>query len=112
MTKKRSERQRNLRRQRAENRKRDQFEEDEKNWKIRVRDLELEAKSCEETIKIQENLMKECIQRALGTKHQSSIKSALETADFACQKVSESTTKLMETQKKLQRLMSKKPKEA
>ena len=77
-----------------------------------MRDLELEAKSCEETIKIQENLMKECIKRALGTKHQSSIKSDLETANFACQKVSETTVKLMETQKKLQRLMPKEPKKA
>ena len=46
-----------------EKRKRDMFEEEEKQWNVKVRDLELEAMKCEETLKVQEEQQKDCIKK-------------------------------------------------
>ena len=46
-----------------EKRKRDMFEEEEKQWNVKVRDLELEAMKCEETLKVQEEQQKDCMKK-------------------------------------------------
>ena len=46
-----------------EKQKRDMFEEEEKQWIVKVRDLELEAMKCEETLKVQEEQQKDCMKK-------------------------------------------------
>ena len=93
----------------AEKRKRDKFEEEEKRWSVKVRDLEAELKNCEEKIKTQETLSEDCMKKALNSKDKNVMKSNIEMANMGRQSISDNTAKVVETQKKLQKLLPKEP---
>ena len=93
-----------------EKRKRDMFEEEEKQWNVKIRYSELEAKKCELTLKLQEEQQKGCMKKALDAKHPNGVKSYIEMANVARQSISENTAKLIEVQTKLKKVLSKRPK--
>ena len=64
-------------------RKRDKFEQEEKSWKVKVRDLENEITNCEEMLKTQEKVQEDSMKRAVSEKNANFMKANLEIANVA-----------------------------
>ena len=67
----------------SDKRKRDKFEQEEKSWKVKVRDLENEITNCEEMLKTQEKVQEDSMKRAVSEKNANFMKANLEIANVA-----------------------------